>query len=101
MRVPTESVSSASRNTLLVVLGELVQTTTGKWITRPPTRCPDGHSLGPGAVLVGHQACLGHGGGHTTWTCRECDATVYGRPLNTHCRTLDGPATVRISTARD
>ena len=23
------------------MLGELVQTTTGKWITHPPTRCPN------------------------------------------------------------
>ena len=84
---------------LLVVLGELVQTTAGKWITHPPTRCPNGHTLGPGEVFVGHQACLGHGGGHTTWTCRTCDQTVYGPPLNTHCTTLEGPATVRISTA--
>ena len=80
------------------MLGELVQTTAGKWITHPPTRCPNGHTLGAGAVLVGHQACLGHGGGHTTWTCRTCDQTVYGPPLNTHCTTLDGPATVRIFT---
>ena len=35
------------------------------------------------------------------WTCRTCDHTVYGPPLNTHCSVLDGPATVRISTARD
>jgi transposase len=60
------------------VLGELVQTTACKWITHPPTRCPNGHVLGPGAVLVGHQACLGHGGGHTTWTCRTCDETTFG-----------------------
>ena len=53
---------------LLVVLGDLVQTTAGKWITHPPTRCPNGHPLGPNQVLVGHVACLGHGGGHTTWT---------------------------------
>jgi hypothetical protein len=38
--------------TLVVVLGELVQTTAGKWITHPPTRCPYGHTsrrgrLGP------------------------------------------------------
>jgi hypothetical protein len=26
-----------------------------------------------------------------------CDATVFGPPLTTHCATLDGPATVRIS----
>ena len=60
-----------------------------------------GHNLGPGEVLVGHQACLGHGGGHTTWTCRGCDGTVDGPPLNIHCTTLDGPATVRNSTQRD
>jgi len=55
---------------LLLVLGELVQTTDGKWITHPPTRCPNGHALGPNQVLVGHVACLGHGGGgHTSWHC--------------------------------
>jgi hypothetical protein len=79
------------------MLGELVQTTTGKWIIHPPTRCQNGHEFGAGRALVGYQACLGHGGEHTTWTCRTCDETIYGPPLNTHCATLDGPATVRIS----
>jgi hypothetical protein len=79
------------------VLGELVQTRAGKWITHPPSRCPNGHPLGPNQVLVGHQACLRHGGGHTTWTCRQCDATTFGPPINSHCTTLEGPATVRIS----
>jgi hypothetical protein len=46
--------------------GGLVRTTDGKWITKPPSRCPNGHQLGAGQVLVGHQACLGHSGGHTT-----------------------------------
>jgi hypothetical protein len=78
-------------------LGELVQTTTGKWIIHPPTHCPNGHEFGAGQVLVGYQACLGHGDGHTTWTCRQCDQTVYGPPLNIHCSILDGPAAVRIS----
>ena len=32
---------------LLVVLGDLVQTTTGRWITHPPTDCPNGHRLTP------------------------------------------------------
>jgi hypothetical protein len=36
------------------VLGELVQTTAGKWITHPPSRCPNDHRLGPNQVLVGH-----------------------------------------------
>src|SRR5712672_374449 len=66
------------RHRLVLVLAELVQTTAGKRITHPPTRCPNAHTLGPGEVLVGHQACLGHGGGHTTWTCRTCDQKVYG-----------------------
>jgi hypothetical protein len=35
------------------MLGELVQTTAVKWITHPPARCPNGHALGPGEVLVG------------------------------------------------
>jgi hypothetical protein len=59
------------------VLGDLVQTTDGRWMTRGPERCPNGHSLGPGQVLVGHVACLGHGGGgHTSWHCRTCDASA-------------------------
>jgi hypothetical protein len=86
---------------LLGMLGELVQTTAGKWITHPPSRCPNGHPLGPNQVLVGHVACLGHGGGgHTTWHCRTCDAVVYGPPMNTHCTALAGPASVRISNSR-
>ena len=51
------------------MLGDLVQTTDGRWITRPPSRCPNGHPLGRNQVLVGHVvACPGHGGGgHTSW----------------------------------
>ena len=92
---------SVVRFLLLLVLGELVQTTAGKWITHPPTHCPNGRNLGVNQVLAGHQACLGHGGGHTTCRCHRCETTVYGPPLNTHCTALDGPATVRISSARD
>ena len=55
-------------------------------------RCPRGHTLGPNQVLAGHQACLGHRAGHTTWTRRACDQTVYGPPLNSHCTTLEGLA---------
>jgi hypothetical protein len=54
-------------------IGDLVKTTAGTWIIRPPMRCPNGHEFGPGRALVGYLACLGHGGGHTTWTCRTCD----------------------------
>src|ERR1700737_711753 len=73
----------------------------GREVDHPPTDpLPGGHPLGPNQVLVGHQACLGHAGGHTTWTCLRCDETVNGPPLDTHCATLDGPATVRISSGR-
>jgi len=84
------------------VLGDLVQTTDGKWMIRGHERCSNGHPLGANQVLVGHVACLGHGGGgHTSWHCRTCDAVVvYGPPLNTHCTALDGPASVRISSSR-
>jgi hypothetical protein len=60
-----ETVRGCARFKLTAVLRELVQTTAGKWITRPPSRCPNGPALGPNQVLVGHQACLGDGGGHT------------------------------------
>jgi hypothetical protein len=85
------------RRTLKAVLGDLVQTTNGKRMTRPPARCPNGHALGPGQILVGHAACTRHGGGHTTWTCRTCDATAYGPARGSHCAPLDGPAKIRIS----
>ena len=52
---------------------------------RPPTDAmPQRPPPRPNQVLVGHAACLGHGGGgHTSWHCRNCDALVYGPPLNT------------------
>ena len=58
--MPLAPLSRRRKVNLLTVLGELVQTTAGKWITHSPTHCPNGHGLGPDAVLVGHQACLGH-----------------------------------------
>ena len=93
---PSDPLPGGNRTPTVVFMaavGELVHTKAGKWITHPPSRCPNGHRLGPGEVLVGHQVCLGHGGGQT----------VYGPPLNTHCSCLDGPAVVHISnaTARD
>ena len=29
------------------VQGQLVRATSGQWMTQPPTRCPNGHTLGP------------------------------------------------------
>ena len=60
----------------------------------------DGISLRPTAATAGMMAdqfCAGHGGGHTTWTCRTCDQTVYGPPLNAGCSALEGSAAVRNS----
>jgi len=71
------------------VLSELVQTTDGRWITKPPSHCSNGHLLGPSQVLVGHVACLGHGGGgHTSWHWRTCDAVVYGPRSTSTARPL-------------
>jgi len=83
-----------------IALGELIGTTSGAWITHPPTRCPNGHDFGAGRVLVGYQACLGHGGGHTTWTCRARDTRCTGQPLNTHCTALEGPTMQTIATTQ-
>jgi hypothetical protein len=60
--MPLAPLSRRRKVNLSTVLGELVQTTAGKWITHPPSRCPNGHSLNPNQVLVGHVVCLGHGG---------------------------------------
>jgi hypothetical protein len=51
--MPLAPLSRRRKANLLTVLGDLVQTTDGKWITHPPTRCPNGHTLGPNQVLVG------------------------------------------------
>jgi hypothetical protein len=32
----------------MAAVGELVRSTSGAWIVRPPTRCPRGHALRPG-----------------------------------------------------
>ena len=98
-RLPVLFPTTAPAHRLLRVLGELVQTTSGKRITPPTGAMLERSQPRPGAVLVGHQACLGHGGGHTRWTCRTYDQTRYGPPTNTHCHTLDARAVVRISNA--
>jgi hypothetical protein len=71
-------------------------------VENPYTFCHVGDNS---QVLVGHVACLGHGGGgHTLWHCRACPDTeppVYGPPLGKPCTVLEGPASVRISTGQD
>jgi hypothetical protein len=77
------------------VIGDLVQTTAGRWITHPPTRCPNGHSPGRNQVPVGHEACLGHGGGgHTSWQPHQCRRGVRASHAP---HALEGPATSRLT----
>src|ERR1700741_4127262 len=73
-------------------VGELVQSTTGQWMVRPPLCCPRGHALQPGHTLVGSIACSC--GRRLTLRC-ECGAVTYGPALATGCSLLDGPAWVR------
>lgn len=52
------------------------------WTEDAPTRCPNGHPLGPGRVLVGWQAPT-HGTleqGSRTHECRECGAVTRWTP---------------------
>jgi hypothetical protein len=56
-------------------VGELVQSTTGQWIARPPQHCPRGHLLRSGRFLVGSIACSC--GRHLRWRC-ECGALTWG-----------------------
>jgi hypothetical protein len=97
---PSHEEASGSADRLLEMQGQLVRTTNGRWITKPPTRCPNGHPLGPNEVLVGHQACLG-----TAADTPHGPADAAIRPCTGHRSTATaaatrGPATVRISTKR-
>jgi len=47
-----------------------------------PEHCPNGHPFGPNRVLVGWAPCSCPGtargrGGHRTYSCRACGATIY------------------------
>jgi hypothetical protein len=72
----------------MAAVGELVRSTTGQWMVRPPVRCTRGHLLLPGRFLVGSIACSC--GRHLTWCC-ECGAVTYGPALADGCSLLDGP----------
>jgi hypothetical protein len=76
----------------MATVGELVRSTSGAWMVRPPTHCPRGHRLRPDRMLVGSIACSC--GRHLTWRC-DCGAVTYGPALAEGCSLLDGPARVR------
>ena len=70
----------------LDVLGQLVPTTAGKWITHPPTRCTSGHRPGPGEMLVGIKPVSGTAAGtrrvraaHAVRRCTGCRLIAIAR----------------------
>jgi hypothetical protein len=75
-------------------VGDLVPSTSGEWMVRPPMRCGNGHQLTPWRVLVGTAVCS-CGDRHLTWFCSECGNTSYGPPLGLDCTVLNGPARIR------
>jgi hypothetical protein len=72
-------------------VGELVQSTTGEWMVRPPQHCLAGHRLPPGRMLVGNIACS-FCGRHTPAATAAWSPT--GPNLGDGCSLLDGPARV-------
>lgn len=84
------------------MVGELVQTTDGKWIARPPTHCPSGHQLGPDqSSLATSRALATVVAGIRAGIAELAIPVAYGPPVNTRWTGMDGRAAVRISTARD
>jgi hypothetical protein len=74
-------------------VGDLVLSTGGEWMVRPPERCGNGHPITPGHVLVGTAVCSCQDR-HLTWMC-DCGSTVYGATLGPDCNVMNGPARVR------
>jgi hypothetical protein len=76
-----------------LAVGDLVLSSGGEWMVRPPERCGNGHPITPGRVLVGTAVCACQDR-HLTWTC-DCGDTTYGPALGVECSLLNGPAAVR------
>jgi hypothetical protein len=81
----------------MAAIGELVRSTSGQWMARPPLRCPHGHPLRPGRMLVGSVACSC--GRHLTGCC-ECGAVTYGPALAEGCSLLDATGPHGCGSAR-
>ena len=56
-----------------------------RWAEPAPKRCPNGHPLRGGLVLVGTQHCDCMRT-HRTHTCGVCGDTTYTPPLGSACR---------------
>jgi hypothetical protein len=75
-------------------VGDLVLSTNGSVMVRPPLRCGNGHPITPGHVLVGSTPCACGERRHLTWLC-DCGSMTYGPALWLDCSVLHGPARVR------
>ena len=74
-------------------VGELVVSTDGAVMVRPPERCANGHLLA-GRCIVGTLPCSCQDR-HMTWCCNACGHVTFGPPLGPDCSVMNGPARVR------
>lgn len=74
-------------------VGDLVLSTGGEWMVRPPERCANGHRLA-GRCIVGTMPCRCQDR-HLTWCCDACGDITFGPALGVDCALLNGPARVR------
>ena len=74
-------------------VGDLVLSTDGAWMVRPPERCANGHQLA-GHCIVGTLPCRCQDR-HLTWCCDACGHITYGPALGVNCSVMNGPAAVR------
>jgi hypothetical protein len=74
-------------------VGELVVSTDGAVMVRPPERCANGHLLA-GRCIVGALPCSCQDR-HMTWRCNVCADVTFGPALGPDCSVMNGPARVR------
>jgi hypothetical protein len=74
-------------------VGDLVLSTSGQWMVRPPQRCGNGHRLA-GHCIVGTLPCRCQDR-HLTWCCDRCGHITYGPALGPDCSVINGPARIR------
>ena len=55
------------------------------WAENAPAKCPLGHELVGGRVLVGSHVCSCEVHHHRTHRCRECNELTYTPPLGPSC----------------
>lgn len=74
-------------------VGDLVLSTEGSWMVRPPELCANRHRLG-GNCLVSATPCQCQSR-HMSWSCNSCGHVTYGPALGPQCNLMNGPAWVR------